>query len=297
MSNETPAWMSLSDDECELHYNPQRAVPDFGTYRARREPANTDALTRLTRLVDIPYGDHALRRLDIFPAAPRGGALPPVHLFLHGGYWRAQDKQNFAFVVTPLVAAGITVAIANYELCPASTLDQVTESAIASVEWLHRHAGEHGGDPRMISLSGHSAGAHLTAEVLATDWAARGIDPAFITGAVMSSGIYDPAPAMRTTVNADIRLTPESAARRDVTARPPAVICPAWIFAGGREPWRWIDQSFAYAHHLHRHGGDPETHVLPGYNHFDILDQYLDPASPIVRATLASAAPRQAAAS
>ncbi|MFX6803685.1 alpha/beta hydrolase, partial [Acinetobacter baumannii] len=90
------------------------------------------------------------------------------------------DKQNFAFVARRLVEAGITTVVANYELCPASTLDGVATSAIAAVDWVRREAPGFGGDPKRISISGHSAGAHLTAEALAHDWAAEGVDPSFI---------------------------------------------------------------------------------------------------------------------
>ena len=116
------------------------------------------------------------------------------------------------------------------------------------------------------------------------------IDPPFIRGAVLVSGIFDPAPAMYTTVNADLRLTPEIVARHDVERRALTVDCPVSVFAGGLEPWMWIDQSFRYSHHLHRQGRDPEVLVQPGYTHFDILDQYLDAESPLLRAVLRMAA-------
>jgi arylformamidase len=112
------------------------------------------------------------------------------------------------------------------------------------------------------------------------------MDPGFLRGAVMISDIYDPAPAIGTTVNAQLRLTPQIAQRHNVEQRPPLVRCPVALFAGGLEPWHWIDQTFRYAHHLHRHEYDPEVHVLPGYNHFDIVRQFLAAASPIPAATL-----------
>jgi arylformamidase len=210
-------------------------------------------------------------------------------VFLHGGYWRAQDKENFAFVAAPLVHTGITAVIANYELCPASTLDGVANSAIAAVDWVRREAAGFGGDPRRISLCGHSAGAHLVAETLAHDWAADGVDPSFIVGAVLISGIYDPRPVMRTTVNAEVRLTEEIARRRDVERRPLHVKCPATIAVGGREPWHWIDQSYRYAHHLHRSGVIAEVHTLPRWGHFDILQEFIEPESPILNAAIAKA--------
>lgn len=286
MTEAAPLWDSLTPEEHEIQYNPQRAFPNFAEYRKLREPANAAAQRTLRGYTDVPYGDHPLRTLDIFPAAAPEARLSPVHVFFHGGYWRAQDKAAFAFIATPLVAEGITCVVANYELCPGSSLDEVAGSAIAAIEWIGRNIGLYGGDPACVSLSGHSAGAHLCAEALAVDWRERGLDPSFLRGATMISGIFDPTPAMRTTVNAQLRLTPEIAQRRNVERRPPFAGCPVAIFAGGLEPWQWIDQSFRYAHHLRRHGRDPEVHVLPGYNHFDIIQEYLQPGSPILRAVL-----------
>ena len=284
-----PEWELLSGEEHEFHFNPQNAFPNFKDYQALRAPANAAARAELKSHVDIAYGDHPLRKIDIYPAKGGGHGVRPVHIFFHGGYWRAQDKENFAFLAEPLVARGVTTVIANYELCPGSTLDGVVDSAVSAIEWVHRHIADYGGDPMKISISGHSAGAHLCAEALAVDWRERNIDPAFISGAVMISGIYDPNPAIRTTVNAELNLTPEIADRHNVEARSPLVNCPTWIIVGGLEPWRWIDQSFRYSHHLRRHGHDPEVHVLSGYNHFDIIQQFLDVESPIGRSTLAAA--------
>lgn len=274
-------WSTLSAEEHEFQYNPQKACPNFAEFRAAREPANAAALARLARVPDVPYGDHPLRRVDIYPAAPANARKPAVHVFFHGGYWRAQDKANFAGIAGMLVPCGVTTVVANYELCPASTLDGVVGSALAAVEWVHRNIADYDGDPGSMTLSGHSAGAHLGAEVLATDWHARGIDPRCIRGAVLVSGIFDPAPAIATSVNAELNLTPEIAARHDVERRPVLIDCPAHLFAGGLEPWHWIDQTFRYSHHLRRSGRDPEVHVLPGHNHFSILDGFMDRASPI----------------
>jgi arylformamidase len=284
---ERPApWDGLTPEEHEHQYNPQCAVPNFKDAQAQRDAPNRDAKRALRSVLDIAYGAAPLRKLDLYLAERRDA---PVHMFFHGGYWRAQDKANFAFVARHLVGAGITVAIVNYELCPAATLDGVVDSALEVTAWIARNAAAQGGDPTRITLSGHSAGAHLGAAILATDWTARGLPPDLVKGAVLISGIYDPTPAQATSVNAEIRLTPELARRHDYERRPPRVRCPSWIIAGGREPWQWIDQSYRYAHHLHRYGLDPGVIVSPGFHHFDIMNQYLDPASDVLRSVLAIA--------
>lgn len=287
MAQETRPWAGLSPCEHEYQYNPQASVPDFKVFQARREAPNREAKARLRCVPDIAYGPDPLHRVDVYPAARRDA---PVHVFFHGGYWRAQDKANFAFVAAPLVDAGICAVIANYALCPAATLDGVVSSALDAIDWTARGIAAHGGDPRRITLSGHSAGAHLGAAILAADWPGRGLAPDIVKGAVLLSGIFDPAPAKATSVDAEIRLTPELVARHDYERRPPRILCPTWIVAGGREPWHWIDQSFRYAHHLRRHGGDPGVVVSPGFHHFDIMDQYRDPASDVMRSVMAVAA-------
>ncbi|TCR66407.1 alpha/beta hydrolase [Bosea sp. BK604] len=293
MSSEQAFWSSLTAAEHEFQYNPQAAFPDFKDAQASRAATNAAALEQLVRHADLSYGEHPLRKVDIYPAAGNDGPAP-VHIFYHGGYWRAQDKQNFAFVAAPLVAAGITTVIANYELCPASTLDGVAESAIAALAWVRQEAARFGGDPGRISLSGHSAGAHLVAECMAHDWAGEAIDPAFVSGAVMISGIFDPRPVMGTSVNAEVRLTEEIARRRDVERRQVQVKCPTTLIAGGLEPWHWIEQTYRYSHHLHRSGMRPEVHTLPRWGHFDILNELMEPGAPLPSAIIGKARPSRA---
>jgi arylformamidase len=283
MAESAPIWAQLSDEEHELQYNPQRACPDFARFRAARDPENTAALATLEREADVAYGDHPRRRLDIYPAPAHGGRSP-VHIYFHGGYWRTQDKENFAFIAGALVPLGVTTVIANYELCPGSTLDGVIASALSAVRWTAREIAGYGGDPAALTLSGHSAGAHIGASVIAHDWAAEGLDGDILKGATLVSGMFDPRPAMRTTVNAQIGLTEELAARHNLEAKTPMVRCPVTLVAGGDEPWHWVDQTFRYYHHLRRHGLSPACHVPAGVNHFNIIDGYMDAKSDVARA-------------
>ncbi|MCT8974284.1 alpha/beta hydrolase [Microbaculum marinisediminis] len=283
MQANEPIWSNLTPEEHEFQYNPQRAFPDFETARLTRQPANDAARADLEVSADIAYGDHPLRKLDIYPAAP-SGTPAPVHIFLHGGYWRAQDKANYAFTAGILVPRGITTVIVNYELCPDSTLDGVVDSAIAATRWIFANIQDYGSDPNHITLSGHSAGAHLGAAIMAHDWPAADRDR--LRGAVLTSGIYDPAPAMGTSVNQQLNLSRELALRHNVEARPAVLKPDLAIVVGGREPWQWVDQSFRYYRNRRMQEMEPALHVLPGRNHFDILDEYLDADSITVRTIL-----------
>jgi arylformamidase len=275
-------WRRFGPEEIEAQFNPRKSVPDFEAHQARHAAWSAAARAELGGRLDVAYGDGPLHKLDIFPAP--GTRNAPVHVFFHGGYWRAQDKANFAHVAKTLCGEGICAVIANYDLCPAVTLDGTVESAMRALAWTWRHAREYGGDPERLTLSGHSAGAHLCAMALAHDWPAAGLPADAIKGAVPISGIFDPEPAMHTTVNAEIGLTEAIARRNNALALAPTVRCPVRLFVGGDEPAEWIRQSELYAAHLRRHGLAPELTVIPGAHHFDILDQYVDPTSPIIRA-------------
>jgi arylformamidase len=119
---------------------------------------------------------------------------------------------------------------------------------------------------------------------LAQDWTTQGLPADLIKGAVPISGIYDPEPAIHISVNAEIRLTEAIARRNNALALPPRARCPVALFVGGDEPPEWRRQSELYAAHLRRHGLEPTLTVVPAAHHFNILDQYQDPASAILRA-------------
>jgi arylformamidase len=273
----------------EAEFNPRASVPSFEADQARHAAWSAAARSQLDGRLDVAYGEGPLHKVDVFPA--RGAAAAPVHLYFHGGYWRAQDKANFAHLAKTLVGAGICTVIANYDLCPAVTLDGTVASALRAVAWTWRHARDYGGDPERLTVSGHSAGAHLCAMALAHDWAAEGLPANPIKGAVPTSGIYDPAPAMHISVNAEIGLIEAIARRNNAVALAPTARCPVRLFVGGAEPEGWIQQSELYAAHLRRHGLDAELGVIAGKHHFNVIDQYVDAASPIVGAIVTLARP------
>ena len=286
MSEARAAWMDLPRQEHEFQFNPRRAFPNFKDAQERRTAANAKARSSLAPHLDLPYGEHKRYAASTSspPCRPKGPRQS--HVFVHGGYWRAQDKENFAFVATELARCGITTVVVNYELCPGSTLDLVADSALAAIEWANHHVAEYGGDPRRISLLGHSAGAHLCAVGLSADWRARGIDPLLYPrcGPRGAASSIRPPPCTRRSMRTCTSPRRSSHGMMSSGACSLLVDCPVSVFAGGLEPWMWIDQSFRYSHHLHRQGRDPEVLVQPGYTHFDILDQYLDAESPLLRA-------------
>src|SRR5262249_37183495 len=148
------------------------------------------ARASLDARLDVSYGPTAAETLDFFPAK---GARAPLLLFLHGGYWRALDKEDFSWLAPCYVAADISVPIGNSGLAPATPLEEIVRQIRRACVWIYRNATNLNVDPNRLFCSGHSAGGHLTAMMLATNW--PGLSPMLpgrlLCGALAISGLFD----------------------------------------------------------------------------------------------------------
>ena len=231
--------------------------------------------------LDVGYGPSAAETLDIFPAAHAGA---PVFVFIHGGYWRRFSAKDYSLVALGLVPLGITTVVVDYALCPAVTIDEITRQCRAAVAWTVRHIGEHGGDPARVAIGGHSAGGHLGAMCLETDWAAaHGLAADPLAAAVLVSGIYDLEPLRRSYLQPSIRLDDGVIARNSplFAVRPCAT--PVLITWGAEESAEFARQSTAFHAAWQACGNTGETLPQAGMNHFSAIDGFTDPGSALCR--------------
>jgi len=275
------SYSQLSDPEINRQFMPRIAVPDHEAWLAADAELSETAKRTLPCYLDLPYGDTALQKLDIFPAA-RGPA--PVQVFFHGGYWRALDKSTYRFIALSLAPAGIATVLVNYDLCPAVTLDDIVSQTIASLAWVYRNGATYGCDPQRLYVSGNSAGAHLAAMALAQDWSARGLPADLIKGACCITGIYDLAPVLRIDANAEIRLKPDMVARNSPLSLPLPMKPPVIVAVGADETPLWIKQSTDYAAMLRAHAVPTELMIIPGAQHFSITRSLADPGGVLPKA-------------
>jgi len=260
-------------DSYEISFNPRAAVPDFEAYELERQAGNQQALAYRTD-ADLAYGAHPRRRLDIYRA--QGNTQGDVHIFFHGGYWRAGDKQSYAYLAKALVDRGITAVVPNYELCGPSRFEDVVDSALAAFKWVLENIASYGGSAGRITISGHSAGAYLCALLHATDWHKEGCGDCAILGSILVSGIYDPAKAIGTSVNQELGFTSGAVAAFDLSKRPWATSGPSYIVVGQQEPAEWIALSREYFQDVVQASSSAGRYEpLAGHNHFSILNEYL----------------------
>jgi len=276
------SWIEYRNNP-EWQFNPQVTTPE-GRDAAERErnTRSEQVRTQLRPETDLRYGPGPRQLLDCFPAA---AAAPAIHVYFHGGYWRRGDKAGSGFVAHASHALGLPTAVMGYDLCPDVTLAQIVAQALDGIEWVHRNARRLGAPSGRVILSGHSAGAQLCAMALSCDWRARGLDPAFLAGAALISGIYELEPVLHISVNEQVRLSSGDVAAVSPMQHPPRRRAPVALAVGGRESPGWIDQTRAYAAICEGAGCATEVFVMPGEDHYSMtLAAHGAANTPVMRA-------------
>jgi len=148
----------------------------------------------VTCTANVEYGPHGGQRLDLY-TADRPGAEPArsAVVFFHGGRWSYGRKEEYRFVAHSLVRQGYVVAVCDYRKYPAVRFPAFVDDGATAIAWALRHLPDHGIDPRLVFLMGHSAGGHIAA--LATMdrryGAAHRFDPDSVAGLVLMSTPFD----------------------------------------------------------------------------------------------------------
>jgi arylformamidase len=258
--------MSNIDPALECEYNNRALVPEHPAIFERWRTASAAFRGQADATLDLVYGDAPRHRLDLFHAAdPRGTVV-----FIHGGYWRSLDKADFSFLAAPFVGAGLSVAMFNYRLCPQVGIPDVVADCRQAFTWLLSHGAQYGMPLDRIALTGHSAGGHLVAMLLATDW--PDADSRRIVGGVALSGVFELEPLLRCSMNADLQLDLVTARGMSPVLLVARVPVPLFLAVGADESNAFRQQS----HSLRAAWPDSTAAIeeVTGCNHFTIVDHF-----------------------
>jgi arylformamidase len=270
-----------ADVDYEVEYNNRARVPenpaliagwarDAAAYRQKLAPRS------------MAYGTGARNTIDCFP-----GGEGPIVVFIHGGYWQALDGSFFSHLASGLNAHGIGVAIPSYDLCPAVSVDEIIKQMRNAMRELARL-----GQPLVIS--GHSAGGHLAACLLATDWPAldASLPRDLVIAAYTISGLFDLGPLVKTSINNALRLD-------EVTAKAASPLF--WTaprhgsldaVVGGNESAEYFWQSHSIVDAWGAAGLPTRFGTVADANHFTAIAPLADPQSPMVLRLKELARPR-----
>jgi arylformamidase len=261
----------------EAEYNNGRRHPEVATLAPEWARRSDRLRAGIKADVDLAYGPDPRHRYDIHWPADASDRTP-IAVFIHGGYWQARDRKEFAFTAEGCLAHGVAWAMPSYRLAPAVRIADITSDIRMFLVALHQSTG------RRAVVTGHSAGGHLAAAMLATDWSHIANAPAdLVPAAYALSGVFELAPLLTTSYNAALRETAESA----VAVSPrfgPLPPKDRWLTAavGGAESGEFIRQSVDMAGHWSAAGIPAEAVIVPAANHFTILEDLTHPNSAMV---------------
>jgi arylformamidase len=265
----------------EVEYNNRARVPEhpqiFARW-ARDGAAYRDELTKEARAeIGLKYGPSERQTIDLFK--PRGGGDGPLALFIHGGYWRTLEPSSFSQMARGMNAHGVTVAVSGYDLAPKVSISQIIDQTRQACLflWSRLH--------KRIMVSGHSAGGHLVACMVATDWktldAAAPADLAPAGYAI--SGLFDLAPLLHLSSNADFKLDAAEAQRISPLFWPPVRGKVLDAVVGALESSEFQRQSKIVADDWRERGAQTRYEAIAGLNHFTICDPMVDANSAMTK--------------
>lgn len=221
--------------------------------------------------VDVSYGPSDRQVFDMF--LPEGVSRGTV-IFVHGGYWKAFDKNTWSHLAQGALSRGWAVAMPSYDLCPDVRISEITRQIAAAVSKIaDRTFGK-------LALVGHSAGGHLVARMM---------DPLVLPAEVRDrigsvvpiSPVADLPPLLETHMNEILRLDmAEAQAESPINMSPPrGVNVTVWV--GADERPAFLEQ----AESLARAWGARKV-IAEGKHHFDVIDALADPEGDMIKALL-----------
>ena len=265
----------------EVEYNTRARVPEhpqiFERWQRDGAAYRGEAKAEGRAELGLRYGATERQYIDLF--LPKGGAAnAPLALFIHSGYWRSLDPSMFSQMARGMNAHGVAVAVSGYDLVPQVSIADIMAQTQRACLYLWKKFG------KRITVSGHSAGGHLAACMVATDW--KKLDPAapadLVRAAYAISGLFDLTVLTHLANNAEFKLTEASAKAISPLFWPAPSGKVLDAVVGGIESSEFLRQSRIIAD-AWAMGNETRYEAVPGMNHFTVCDAMMDPESAMTR--------------
>jgi arylformamidase len=269
----------MADLDLETEYSPRLTVADhaqiFARWARTAEDYRAEMLKAGKAELGFVYGDTARQFIDLF--LPAAGEAAPLAMFIHGGYWRAMDPSFHSHMARGLNERGFAVAVVGYDLCPIVTIADIVEQVRRACASLWQRFN------RRMLVCGHSAGGHLTAAMVATDWQKLWpkVPSDLVPVGYAISGVFDLRPLTKTSMNQDFRLDDSEAQRISPILWPVPTGRALDAAVGDLESSEFKRQSRAMADAWGKAGAETRYAELPG-NHFTVIDALADPNNAMV---------------
>ena len=262
----------MTKAERDAAYNNTDAVKNSAELNAARIAASEAFRKAHPEHLDLRYGPKERNVWDLFPSK---NANAPCLVFIHGGYWQRNSRDQFASLIAGVHAHGWAAALPGYTLAPEATLTEIVAEINSALDWLAANGRAHGIEGKVV-LSGWSAGGHLTAMCLGHPRVGAGL---------AISGVYELGPIRDTYLNEKLRLG-DGEIETLSPMRLPMVAKPLLITYGTAELPPLVSDS----RHLHakRAAAHLPGALLPiaGADHFTIVHELRDADGALTRQAL-----------
>jgi arylformamidase len=215
----------------------------------------------LPMAADVPYGDGPSETVDIFfPEGSRENL--PVHMFIHGGYWRMFSKRDYSYVANTVTNAGAIAVIVDYALMPGVRMSVLVDQVRRAKRWVIDTIEKYGGDTSRLTVSGHSAGAHLATFLFSRQEEQSGITAAFLLG-----GLYDLKPLQKSFLADEIGITDEEVLAFSPMSQSFDCACCVTVAVGAEETPPFHKQANDFVLMLETQGHALSKRTIDGVNH------------------------------
>lgn len=275
----------MTDPQIDVDYNVRNTVsPElFDATVEEYRQRSRETVDGLDGFADVRFDPDSTERLDVWGV---GGALRPVFVAIHGGYWRALSRHHTAFMAGMLADAGIATVAVDYGLAPHTPLEEIVRQVRAAVAWVYHHGAEHGLDRNRIVTGGSSAGGHLTATTMVSGWQAEfGIPDDVVRAAMPISGLFDIRPLVDSFANEWLGLDDSRASALSPMLQTDRVGPRAVVAVAEHDGVGFLEQSRKF-HEAWARRSESELLVVPDRNHYDIFLDLAEPDSALGRALL-----------
>ena len=282
-------WLDMDQAALDAAYDQRAWAPAMSEHILRRSRLNDAALERLGEPENFAYGSRPIEKLDVHLTDLAGRPNAPMNIFFHGGNWRTGTARTRAFIAEPYVNAGAHCVIPDYSPVQdvGGDLGVLGDQVRRSVAWVYENAERFGGDPERIYISGFSAGAHLAAVVLTTDWPGEfGLPADFIKGGLVASGMYDLEPVRLSSRSEYIAFTDEMEHALSPQRHLDQLNAPLIIGYGTLDTPEFQRQSRDFAAAVRAAGKPVELIVAEGYYHLEVAETLANPYGVLGRAAL-----------
>jgi arylformamidase len=279
-------FLDYDQQELDAAYDQAPWAPNQAELTKRNAQKNAAVVARLGPPRRLRYGPTAIEQLELYATRSSNA---PLHIFVHGGAWRAGNASAAAYQAEMFVDAGAHFIALDFNnvLETKGDLAIMAQQVRRATAWVYQNASTFGADRNRIYMSGHSSGGHLAAVALTTNWQKEfGLPMDVVKAALCASGMYDLHPVSLSARSNYVRFTDDVVRALSPIRHLDVLAAPVIVVHGTLETPEFQRQSREFAAALKAAGKTSELIVLNGYNHFEVLESFGNPYGLIGRAVL-----------